>query len=141
MYSCPVPFISMLIYATSLSLSLILSVNCHCKDQHNKQVLLSRCFLSESNNGLYHIDTLCDPHRSLSQLVTIQLDDTMDQRKKIVIPNFGDETLPPSTSNDWTRTRERDRFTSQVLGILNQIMPENLVVLSHKLVDVVHTQP
>ena len=65
----------------------------------------------------------------------------MDQRKKIVIPNFGNETLLPRTSNDWTRTRERDGFMSEVLGILNRITPENLLVLSHKLVEVVHSQP
>ena len=68
----------------------------------------------------------------------------MDQRKRITIPNFGQETLPPRTSNDWTRRRgdeERDSFTSQVLGILNRLAPENLVLLSQKLVDVVRTQP
>ena len=63
----------------------------------------------------------------------------MDQRKKIVIPNFGKETLRPRTSKDWTRTGKRDG--SQIMGILNKITPENLVVLSRKLVDFVHTQP
>ena len=61
-------------------------------------------------------------------------------RKIINIPNFGNETLR-SISNDWTRAREKDEFMSQIRGILNRLTPEKLAVLSHKLVNVVHTEP
>ena len=100
-------------------------VICHCNEQHNNQVLRSRCshwyalwnlwFLFQTSvfildETTFHITSIrsVKPLDFLSQQLTARESNKdgfiaityMDQRKKVVILKFGKETLRPRTLNN-----------------------------------------